>query len=381
MRWVAFGTYDQARHPRVGVLLEGLRASGDEVTEVNEPLRLDTAGRVAVLRQPWRLPVLAGKLLRCWTVLAWRAREIRRQPPDAVLVGYLGHFDVRLARRLFRRTPIVLDHLVSAAGTARDRGLAGGAGVKHRLMRALDAGALDDADVVVVDTSEHGAALPADAAGKAVIAPVGAGEEWFAVGRARPRWPGYGPLRVVFVGVFTPLHGTPTIGAALAELAGDPDIDVTMVGTGQDYARCRRAAAPNRRVRWVDWVPSAELPAFVGAHDVTLGIFGTTSKALDVVPTKVYQGAAAGCAIITSDTPAQRAALAGTALFVPPGDPHALAAAIRSLAADRAEVGYLGAAAYTHAVAHHTPTTVVAGVRQAAALARAATPPTHRGPT
>ena len=106
MRWVAFGTYDRMRHPRVGVLLDGLRASGDEVIEVNEPLRLDTAGRVAMLRQPWRLPVLAGQaaavLDRCWR---GGPAAVRREPPDAVLVGYLGHFDVRLARRLFRRTP------------------------------------------------------------------------------------------------------------------------------------------------------------------------------------------------------------------------------------------------------------------------------------
>jgi glycosyltransferase involved in cell wall biosynthesis len=362
VRWVAFGTYDRTRHPRVAVLLDGLRANGDEVTEVNEPLRLDTAGRVAMLRQPWRLPILAAKLLRCWTVLTWRAREVRRDPPDAVLVGYLGHFDVRLARRLFGQTPVVLDHLVSAAGTARDRGLAGSGGVKGRLMRAIDGGALGDADVVVVDTYEHQVALPVKASNKAVLAPVGASEEWFEIGRAkRPRTPG-GPLRVIFVGVFTPLHGTRTIGAALAELADD-DIDVTMVGTGQDYAACRKAAAGNRRVTWLDWVPGAELPLVVGAHDVCLGIFGTGRKALDVVPTKVYQGAAAGCAIVTSDTPPQRAALADAALFVPPGDARALTTALRTLAQDRSEVAYLGAAAYTHAVAHYTPASVVRRLR------------------
>jgi glycosyltransferase involved in cell wall biosynthesis len=364
VRWVAFGTYDRTRHPRVGVLLDGLRASGDEVSEVNEPLRLDTASRIAMLRQPWRLPILAAKLVRCWTVLAWRAREVRRDPPDAVLIGYLGHFDVRLARRLFGQTPVVLDHLISAAGTARDRRLAGSGGVKGRLMRAIDDAALGDADIVVVDTYEHQAALPATAARKAVLAPVGASEEWFEIGRAKRPRATDGPLRVIFVGVFTPLHGARTIGEALAELADD-DIDVTMVGTGQDYAACRKAAAANQRITWLDWVPGAELPLVVGSHDVCLGIFGTGRKALDVVPTKVYQGAAAGCAIVTSDTPPQRAALADAALFVPPGDAKALAAALRALAEDRSEVAYLGAAAYTHAVAHYTPASVVRRLRSA----------------
>src|SRR4051795_6529144 len=109
------GTYDVARHPRVGVLLEGLRGRGDEVVEANAPLPLDTAGRVRMLQQPWRLPLLALQLAGCWWSVVRRARGAAAAgAPDAVLVGYLGHFDVHLARLLFPRrggTPIVLDHL------------------------------------------------------------------------------------------------------------------------------------------------------------------------------------------------------------------------------------------------------------------------------
>ncbi|MEV4618679.1 glycosyltransferase [Asanoa sp. NPDC049573] len=362
MRWLAFGTYDVHRHPRVGVLIEGLRAAGDEVVEVNVPLELDTAGRVAMLRQPWRLPKLAWLLARCWTLLAVRAR--RAGPADAVLVGYLGHFDVRLARLLFRRrrTPIVLDHLVSAAGTARDRALTGGGGLKSKLMRWIDRGALRSADVVVVDTDEHLAALPADAAPRGVVALVGAGEQWFAAGAARPV-SSADPLKVIFVGLFTPLHGTEYLGAALAELAGDDRIDVTMVGKGQDYAACRAAAAANSRVTWVDWVTAAELPSLVAAHDVSLGIFGTTEKAQNVVPTKVFQGAAAACAIVTSDTAPQRRTLGDDALFVPPGDASALAATLRALADDPALLASYQRKAEARAAARFAAATVVEPIR------------------
>ncbi|WP_199853090.1 glycosyltransferase [Plantactinospora sp. BC1] len=376
MRWLVFGSYDVRRHPRVGVLVEGLRAAGDEVTELNEPLTMDTAARIAVLRQPWRLPLLVSKLARCWALLVLRAlRQRHGSPPggpvDAVLVGYLGHFDVHLARPLFRGTPIVLDHLVSAAGTARDRGLADARGARLRLMRAIDDAALHRADVVLVDTEEHLDALPAAARDRGTVVPVGAGAAWFAAGArtARERWPGDPAgggrwrLRVVFVGLFTPLHGTRTLGAALAALAGDDSIEVTVVGTGQEHPGCRRAAADNPRVIWHDWIPAAELPDFVAGHHVSLGIFGATAKAGRVVPTKVYQGAAAGCAIVTSDTAPQRRALGDAAVFVPAGDPSALADALRDLAGDPDRLARLRRAARRRALEHFWPATVVAPVR------------------
>jgi glycosyltransferase involved in cell wall biosynthesis len=367
MRWAAFGTYDQRSHPRVAVLIEGLRARGDEVVEINEPLRLDTAGRVRMLRQPWRLPLLAAKLLRCWAALAWRSRRLRgAAAPDAVLVGYLGHFDVRLARPLFRRTPLVLDHLVSATGTASDRGLAGDRGLKRRLLAAVDTGALRRADLVVVDTTEHLAALPAAVRERAVVVPVGATDAWFAQGRSRGTREGAGPggpLRVIFVGVYTPLHGSRTIGAALAELAVD-EIDVTMVGSGQELAACRAAAAGNTRVTWLDWVAAEDLPELVARHDVSLGIFGSTPKALNVVPNKVYQGLAAATAVVTSDTRPQREALGDAALLVPPGDPADLAAALRQLAKDRAELTRLRTAGFEVALARYQPAAVVEPIRE-----------------
>jgi glycosyltransferase involved in cell wall biosynthesis len=360
VRWAAFGTYDQSRHPRVAVLIEGLRASGDDVVEVNVPLGLDTADRVRMLREPWRLPVLGLKVLRCWTLLARRSRALG--PVDGVLVGYLGHFDVRLARRLFRRTAIVLDHLVSATGTAQDRGLASPSGLKYRLLAAIDSGALRSADLILVDTVEHEAALPDDLRVRAVLVPVGATASWFAQGSSRTPRPAQRALRVIFAGVFTPLHGARIIGEALARLA-DEEIDVTMVGSGQDLAACRAAAAGNPRVTWIDWVQPADLPALTATMDVNLGIFGITPKAMNVVPTKVFQGAAAGCAVVTSDTSPQREAFGDAAVYVPAGDPAALADALRRLAHDPAEVSRRAAAAHAVACERYRPVAVVAPMR------------------
>ena len=369
MRVLFFGTYDTASHPRVAVLRDGLADHGHVVDECNVPLGLDTAARVSLLRQPWRLPLLAVRLATRWAQLVRLGRRHRKGPqrPDAVVVGYLGHFDVVLARRLFRGIPIALDHLIGASETATDRGVSGG--LRQRLLRFLDELALSSADVVIVDTDEHLADLPPAHRDRGVVVAVGAPPAWWGHTDVAPA---DGPLRVVFFGLFTPLQGAPTIGAALATLAGS-GIEVTMIGTGQDLAGTKAAAAANPDVRWIDWVPSAELPATVAAHHVCLGIFGDGRKALQVVPNKVFQGAAAGCAVITSDTAPQRRLLGDAAVFVPPADPEALAVALRDLADHRELLRARRVAAAELATRAFTPAAVTAPLHHAL-LAVAARP-------
>lgn len=356
MRLLFFGTYDASAHPRVAVLRDGLREHANDVAECNVRLGLSTADRVGMLRNPAGLPRLAWRIARCWAGLVRRARRYRREGawPDAVVVGYLGHFDVLLARRLFPHVPVVLDHLIGASDTATDRGVSDG--LRQRLLRRLDAAALGAADLVVVDTEEHRDALPAQVRGRTVVVAVGAPREWYAPESAAPRTDG--PLRAVFFGLFTPLQGAPTIGAALDLLADDP-VEVTMVGSGQDHDETLRLAARNRRVRWLDWVAPAQLPALVAEHDVCLGIFGTAPKAARVVPNKVFQGAAAGCALVTSDTPPQRRVLGDAALLVPPGDAESLAETLRLLAKDRERLAAARDAAARLAHDQFTPARVV----------------------
>jgi glycosyltransferase involved in cell wall biosynthesis len=64
-----------------------------------------------------------------------------------------------------------------------------------------------------------------------------------------------------------------------------------------------------------------------------------------VIPNKAFQALACGAPLVTADTPAARELLTDgeSALLVPPGDPRALADALRRLAADDQLTGRIAA--------------------------------------
>jgi glycosyltransferase involved in cell wall biosynthesis len=190
----------------------------------------------------------------------------------------------------------------------------------------IDRGAFRAADLVVADTEAHAAffrrAFDLDER-RLEVALVGADEVLF-----RPGWQPPAPFHVLFVGKLIPLHGLDTILAAAALV---PEIPFRLVGDGQ---LAPLLADRPRNVEHVDWVPYPELPSEYQRAGCALGIFDTGDKASRVIPNKVFQALACARPVITADTPAARELLTDgvDALLVPPGDPQALAAAVRRVA-------------------------------------------------
>ena len=359
MRVLGFGTYDRARHPRAGVLLDGLQESGVQVDELVLPLGFSTAQRFDMLANPWKVSRLVARLATRWAGLV--RRRYAAGSPEVVLVGYLGQLDVLLARALFPRAIIVLDLLVLGADTVTDRGH--GSRLRLAATGSLDRAAMAAANVIVVDTAAHAMLVPERARTKVVVCPVGAGAAWYDA--RKPERATTNPLSVVFYGAHTPLQGTPVIGAALALLETELSqgrLRVTMIGEGQDLVACRRAAGDVPGVTWHGWIEPAELPGIVASHDICLGVFGTTAKGSRVVPHKVFEGAAAGCAIVTSGTAPQRESLGNSAVLVPPGDPAALATVLAHLVSDAALVDRLRLRAAQHADQAYRPRVVAAAL-------------------
>ena len=319
MRVLYFGTYERD-YPRNAQVISCLRGVVVDVVERH----------VSVWeRQEHNWGAGPAAALRVALAEARLARPQRRSF-DAVIVGYPGHFDMPRARRLAGRRPLVFNPLVSLSDTlVGDRGRWREGSVAARILAAGDRRALRLADLVVADTDANGAFLaglggiPRD---RVETALVGAEERYF-----RPAWRPPERFSALFVGKLIPLHGLETILAA-AELA--PEIDIRVVGSGQlDDLLERRP--PN--VSWERWIDYERLAEAYWETGCALGIFGTSSKAARVIPNKAFQALACAAPLVTADTPAAHELLADgeSALLVPPGDPAALAAALRSLAADR----------------------------------------------
>lgn len=255
------------------------------------------------------------------------ARLALRPPRDAfdvLVVGYPGHLDLAAARRAAGKRPVVFNPLVSLSDTfVSDRGRFRARSPAARALAAVDRRALAAADVVVADTAANAEHLRTLGARRVAVCFVGAEERVF-----RPVWSEPAPFAALFVGKLIPLHGLRTILEA-ARLA--PELAFRIVGRGQLEPLLRRRP-PN--VEWTRWVAYDRLPEELAGAGCALGIFGTSEKARRVIPNKAFQALACGVPLVTADTPAARELLRDgeSALLAPPGEPEALAEAIRRVA-------------------------------------------------
>jgi len=315
MRVLYFGTYERD-YPRNAQVISALRRSGVEVLERH-------VGVWESGRQNWSAgPATAARLALAELRLLRRPQE----EYEAIIVGYPGHFDLPAARRAARGTPVVFNPLVSLSDTlVADRGRFRAGSLPGRALRMIDRHALRSADLVVADTranAERLAQLAELPPTRIEVCFVGAEERLF-----KPGWAPEEPFTALFVGKLIPLHGLETI---LAAARTAPDLHLRIVGSGQLESLVRER--PDN-VEWIPWVEYERLPAELHRAGCALGIFGTLDKTQRVIPNKAFQALACGTPLVTADTLAARELLAHeeSALLVPPGDPEALAAALRAL--------------------------------------------------
>jgi glycosyltransferase involved in cell wall biosynthesis len=348
-----FGAFDPA-YPRHRILRAGLEACGMATCEA----------RVRETRAFRRWPALARAFARV------------RGGADVVLVPEFRHKDVPLAAALRGRRPLVFDPLVSRWDTlVEDWKLHRPGSAQARWNRAIDRWSLSAADLVLCDTWAHGELFVSLGARRDRLRRVlvGAEDAFFDV----PPPPAEGPVRILYVGGFLPLHGVGTILEAARRLrergAALPAWTLVMAGSGIEYESARATAAGWDGVEFAGRTPYADAPALLARSHIALGAFGAGEKAGRVIPHKLWQGLAAGRAVVTGDGDGPREVFEDGAhlRLVPRADAAALAEALAGLVADaslRVALGTAGAArARELGSARAVGATLAAAIREVAA--------------
>jgi len=153
-----------------------------------------------------------------------------------------------------------------------------------------------------------------------------------------------------FIALYAGAHGLSNdLGVVLdaaAELRGDADIVFVLVGDGKEKPALEERAAKQGLSNVVFLPPFAKegMGDVLAAADCGIAILKPLPLYATTYPNKVFDYMAAGRPVVLAVDGVARQLVeeAGAGVFVPPGDGRALAAAVRSLASDRAESRRMG---------------------------------------
>lgn len=230
---------------------------------------------------------------------------------DAVYVIFMGYYLMPLAWYLARRRsiPIVLDVLVSQYDTeVNDRRRVSRWSPRAWFYWTVDFISCNIADAIVVDTKAHKKFFAEKfhvSEVKIVVVPVGCRSDLF-VPLLRPER-AHDEFIVEFHGGFSPLQGVEHIIDAAKILQDKQEkVRFELTGRGQLFTAMTKKTERLRltNVIFFDRKPLHELPRSIARGDLCLGIFGTTAKALRVIPNKVYECMSCGKPVITERSPA-----------------------------------------------------------------------------
>lgn len=339
MRVCFWGTFDRD-YSRHQILVKGLTENGVECLYCHEAVWQKIADKTKAYKGILGKLILGFQLSVAYLKLT--ARYLFMPRHDVIFVGFLGHFDMFLARFLasvFRRK-LVFDVFISLYDTSvHDRSLVEADSLLGRVLKFLDRASCRLADLALLDTREHidyfVEGLGCRRA-KFASLPVGANDAIYSpklTARAEPEI-----KSILLYCKYAPLHGVDTVLRAAHLLKDQGGLKFRIIGDGQTRIEMEALAKDLQLVNvdFLDSVSEEELAREIATADIHLGIFGATEKAQRVVPNKVFQGMALGKAMITGSSPAAQAIMKHRehVFFCEMANPESLADGIRELLGD-----------------------------------------------
>jgi len=324
-----FGTYSRGEeYARNLALINGLKNLGAEVEECHTQLWPGFQDKMGAVKRG----VFSNMIALVKAYLRLIEQYSRSGKFDYMFVGYIGQFDVFLARalKIIHRKPIIFDAFYSLYDTmVKDRGLYPERSPMAKILRLVDRFSVKCSDLALLDTTEHIKYFCAEFGlekERFLAVPLGVDQDNF---HPRPAPAEDGVLEVLNYSSYIPLHGLDVILQAADLLRDHKDIRFTLIGKGQLFPEMKALAEKLKldNVIFIEWLAHKDLVEKAADADVLLGIFGTTEKASRVIPYKAYEALALARPLVTGDSPASRELLVDGrhCLLSPMGDAKSLA--------------------------------------------------------
>lgn len=361
MKLSFFGMYNQ-HYARTSTLREGLRRLGIEIHEIHE----EVPNERMELPEDFTLTKTLHRILRkvaCFFRLILRSAEIRGS--RAIVVLHPGHMELPYAYLLAKlsRKPLLFDSSISPYDTMFvGRSIADKSSIKAKAVKMMETILLRLPDKVIVDTERMGKfmtyylGVPKH---KLCVVPLGANDTVY---QPAPDVSSHTGIRVLFFGLYNPMHGAPTILEAAKQLADKSTITFTMLGDGYLKESLMHYVKVNKlkNVTFLGFMPEASLVKHIQETDIMLGIFSKSPVFERVIPNKVFAALACKKPLITANLPAVASFFTSgkDILLCPPEDSKALADAIAELAASKKKRDSIAESGYQRYLKTGTPQSV-----------------------
>ena len=301
---IFFGTYQNSHlYSRNQEIQRAYKNIGYDVTELQPLSNLKRSSNPAITSL-YRVFIQILRQLLGWISLLRHIRKIRQH--KLFLIPYPAHLDILLLKLclLGKEHFIIMDAFLGLYDTiVEDRKLIRKQNLLAKLVKSYEKFALSLSHKILIDTEQQAEMLCNNyqiSKSKLFSVPVGIDESvWY----PRPYPESNDEFRVVFWGTFIPLHGIETIikAAKLLETKSKK-IKFRLVGTGQTASEIKHLLAQYKltNLQWIDHLIShTELVEIVTNSHCVLGIFGSSNKADNVIPYKIYQALALNRPVVT----------------------------------------------------------------------------------
>ena len=361
----AFTTLDEPGGTRHHELARGLAGAGHRVTVIasrvsyltgrSVPAAIESADGVTVLRA-YTYPALHKSFVHrvfaffsfmvssFWLGLGVREVDLVWGTSPPIFQGATALLLARL-----KRVPFLFEvrdlwpAFAVAVGVLRARPLI-------RLTEWLERTLYRRADRVVVNSPGFIDHVRSRGARSVALVPNGADPDMFDPGIDGSRFRQEHGLNGRFIALYAGAHGLSNdlsvVLEAARELGDRPDLQIVLLGDGKDKARLEAQAEAwgLKNLRFLPPVPKNRMREALAAAGACIAILKPVAAYRTVYPNKVFDYLAAGRPVVLAMEGVIREVVeaAGAGISVPPGDPAALAAALRTLAGDPEKARAMG---------------------------------------